>query len=480
MPGPHLYVPPRDTYWADGTGHYNVLGCIYNARDHQRKYGLAIDPALGDWSPQIAAAVEEYRDKGVLGVGVTSYRSFAEGIARHFNETGDPKSLEAVKRLSPGGEPGRVALDTMPVGDARPAAEALTNALATEACGLGPHPLTVTLARSVVGHMDQWSAPGPRHYGMACKPFMAGLGLHALCSFHAIYAGSHDPILADIADRIPVSINRMLDWLWETCWIPDVKAIRYQDQDTTTTPNLQPITKLKVTSAVDNRTFTGPDSLSTVDDFYQWAAIGFTSGVMSQPPDLFMCVAYEGATRKFTITPNYAPRTTVAVGDEFTLSSTSLDSSDPAGNGPAPDLNHLVAPAYAWARLVEIKAHGDTPRARLLRERFVAMFSGGLTAFAPPWAMKHWNISLYWVGEGIDAHDRADQMVAKSTSAVEPTTTVPPITPPVVNPSMPPPSPVDPIPSLPRRFFVKVNTPGMIQVDVDVDGKVSTTKLHKK
>lgn len=430
-PSPHAYAGPGEP-WLAGNEHYDVLDCCYHAEDAIKAFGL---PPV-DWSQPKATALDRYRDRSVLKGGVPAYESFSNGLARHYLETKDPKSLEAVRRLATTETLERLASEYRHLGSTREAALILLNCLSWTKCGLGVHPAELIAASLVIGHMERWAeGPSKRPYGFFVKPFMAAISCRAAIDWMNFHAAETNAAVKALIARIPAAINGTLDYLWTKCWHPQGTftingdpwpggAITYQDVDSSD-PRLSPITGLVTGAVIDRISFRGPDSLSKVDNFYQFCRVTWDTGPLANN-DSYLITDYHGPARLFVLSTNYSPQTSPRPGDIFRIRSF-------AGDGdtriPAPDLNQLVAPAFAWAEMHERNTVGNTPRADELRNRYEAMFAGGTMAIAPPTGQKQWNQSLWWGLDGLQCRaESAAKVEAPSTSEPEP----PPVKPPVV------------------------------------------------
>ncbi len=399
-------------YWLDGTEHYDPILCFFNARDYCKRKGLP----EADWSAAIAAAIVRYRDRAVIANrGVAGWHAYASGCARHYLETKSRESLAAVKILNPKLSPAEMADGLQSQHVSREVAFMLMDAIEAERVGMGDQPRADTLVKLALGHLDQWSRPpATRPWATWVKPFMVALSCRSLIAYWHRYRdakGERGKIVA----AIPGAVKRSLDWLWENAWYPPGKAVAIDggtwDKGAFTYMDLDgkggaipEITGQAVRSATSNRVFRGPDSLSSVDDHYKHAGIEFTTG-RNDNNDRYLVVGYKGSTRTFTLSATYYPSAAPRRGDLFTLHSGIDREGRP---GATPDLNHLIAPAYAWAYWHERAVHKDAAAATPWRARHDAIFDGGTMSWTPPTAQKQWNQALLWSTLGLDWRERGD------------------------------------------------------------------------
>ncbi len=398
-------------YWLDGTEHYDPILCFYNARDYCKRKGL---PAA-DWSAAIAAAIVRYRDRAVIANGgVAGWHAYSSGCARHYLETRSRESLAAVGILNP-----KVSFASLTDGwkghhVSREVAFMLMDAIEAERVGMGDQPRVDLLATRALGHLDEWSRPPEtRLWATFVKPFMVALSCRSLIAYWHRYRDAKGDRGAIVA-AIPGAVKRALDWLWENAWYPPVKAAAMGDgtwdKGTFTYMDLDgggaipEITGQAIRSVTSNCVFRGPDSLSPVDGYYKHAGIEFTTGV-NDNNDRYSVIDYTGSTRTFTLSAAYHPTAAPRAGDLFTLHS-GIDRD--GGPGPTPDLNHMIAPAYAWAYWHEKAVNKDARAAAPWRARHDAIFNGGSMSWGPPTAQKQWNQALLWSTLGLDWRDRGD------------------------------------------------------------------------
>ena len=244
------------------------------------------------------------------------WHAYASGCARHYLETRSRESLAAVGILNPKGPPFNLADGWQGQHVSREIAFMLMDAIEAERVGMGDPPLADTLAKLALGHLDQWSRPPEtRHWATWVKPFMVALSCRSLIAYWHRYRDAKGD-RGEIVAAVPGAVKRALDWLWENAWYPPGKGPRatapgtratftYMDLDGKggATPE---ITGQAVRSATSNRVFRGPDSLSTVDDYYKHAGIEFTTGD-NDNDDRYMVVGYKGSTRTFTLERDLLP-----------------------------------------------------------------------------------------------------------------------------------------------------------------------------
>lgn len=405
-----------ESYWSDGSEHYDIQRCIRNAEYLSALYG--VEPS--DWSEEEAAAIVRYRDREVIGIGgVAAYHVFSTGIADHYVETADTADITALDILlhpvgTPDGSGGYIAWNVPAqqrggenMGGCRPIALRLTAALDRLRCGLPEHVLMDADARNALNHVAQWVAGRSVYRGVWCKPWMAGLTFRALIRYWETFRNAdNDSARAAIVAEIPAAIEDGMEYVWTACWHPvgtpvdlgggdmwEHGALRYTDVAMADS-DFAAITGL-LTGVVDSGSvFRGPASLSTQDDFYRHSGVQFST----HPGDTFGIVAYEGATRKFTINQDYTPGGGIVSGSTFTI--TPLEIND-AGTGPAPDLNHMASPALAWLAWYRTVVSPDAGLAAQHLARHDAMFNGCLQCYRPTYSQKVANQSLLWMREAM-------------------------------------------------------------------------------
>lgn len=448
------------TTYLDQWDHYDATLCLLNARDLAASpHGLTPAPApASTWTPAIEAAFARYGPGHVIPRGGAAWHhAYATGAARLYEETRSRDALAVVRALNPTVPPDALADGWRGADLSREVAFMLLDCLAADRAGLGENARVDTLAALALGHLEQWSRPtATRCWATMIKPFMVGLTCLALIRYHESYPPDRGglwsaPRVANLA-AIPDAIARCLDHLWATCWMPTHPdwphgAFTYMDLALVDRP---PLTDLCVVEVLDDRTFRGPDTLDARDDYYDHVGVAFDQ----VPGDKFRCVGYAGATRTFTLSSGYHPPLAGRPDDDpprpsFARTCFDLHSLiDPDGGpGPTPDLNHLIAPAYAWvyARTGEAK----------WRERYDAAFDGGTMAHGPPTAHKQWNQALLWGGDGLEW--RAEGARKEDGAAS------PPVDPPV--------DPPTPQPPRTRKFKVTMRPEVPMTVEVPVDGR---------
>ncbi len=426
-----------DGFWLNGSEHYDPTRCFQNVRDYMVKNGLT--PT--DWSAPIAASLVRFRDRYVLTYGtVQLYHAYSTGIAYHYLETGNLDSRDAVVFLDP------IFMSTAvfaryfkTMGGSRETAFAMIDSLESECLGRSHAELTDILAYYALGHIDQWMRPaGQRYWSVYVRPFMVALTCEALISYWTRYR--HNPstdtvtinasiittqaqLIADIPGRIKTAI----DWIWEHCWYPAGMAVNV-DQSTspwihgsfaytdvpTSTGRTTPISTVVSDASPTTTSFKGATSLSTQDDYYKYAYIKWTSGTLAG--SFFRIDRYAGATRTFTLDPDYGLLPSApANGDTFDImEDTGLGHSNTGDTGAAPDVNHLIAPAFAWYYWYTVNVAGT--RENAYRQRFDDIFSGGTMCHSTPTAQKQFNQATRWLFTGFDWRERGDAEWPAATS----------------------------------------------------------------
>lgn len=416
--GTNPYVAGTGTA-PNASEHYDVLLCMIQARDYCVNAGLPTT----DWTVEIAAAVVRWRDRYVNASGaVPGYHINATGMARHYYETGEAADLAGVAITT-------LSYDTFTdakfrdqyrhMGVVRETAFLLLAAIDREWAGMGEYAITDAIAAKCLEHIDQWLAPAGTFHGIWCKPWMAGLTMRSLIAYWDRYLDATETVRAATVAAIPAKIKLFLAHAWDNFWYPagtsvdmggvngfwDHGAIGYNYPDATDS-SLQNITGLTVQTSSDNWHLTGPSSLSTVNDYYKYCAVDAFG-------DTWQITAYDGATRGITLSTYYGTPPLWAPGDPFVIGVSSVESG--ALPWPSPALNHMVAPAYAWAYWHTKVVLADTAGSIGYRVKHDAMFDGGAQSWAVANTQKEWNQSLLWTAFGLDWRSRGDSEWATAT-----------------------------------------------------------------
>ncbi len=198
-----------------GANFYDRVRLFYALADytHDAKWSTAAD--------QLAVA---YRDRYVVpNQGkIQPWYLAPDGLAEHFRRTGDVKSKEAVLMLGQA----MWASDSNPLAwsvsteRSREVAHSLRARLRAEELGDEPRERTKQLVEQALGHIDQWCSDKPNQ---VVPTFMTGLTMESLIQWHA---KTKDP-------RVLPAVRRMTDWIWQHNWLPEVKAFKYYNLDTT-------------------------------------------------------------------------------------------------------------------------------------------------------------------------------------------------------------------------------------------------------
>jgi hypothetical protein len=198
-----------------GANFYDRVRLFYRLADHTKdeKWAKAAD--------RLAVA---YRDRYVLPNkgNVQPWYLAPDGLCEHFRRTGDVKSKEAALLLGQA----MWASDANPlewsIGTerSREVAHSLRALMRAEELGAPPRERMKLLVDQSLGHIDQWCGDKPNQ---VVPSFMAGLTMESLIQWHA---KSKDP-------RVLPAVRKMTDWLWEHNWVPEIKAFKYYNIDTT-------------------------------------------------------------------------------------------------------------------------------------------------------------------------------------------------------------------------------------------------------
>ena len=197
-----------------------LLGATYY--DAQRVF-YQIGDYTGDrrWSTYAERAMAVYRDRYVLPNkgAIPGYWIFPHGLAMHYRRTQDPKSREAVVRLS---LHAAFAADSTPEGYTRDVATSRETAyclmclLEAESLGERTRSRRDLLADQALGHVDQWFISRTAPY---IQPFMVGLTAEGLIAYHAATGDR----------RVPRAIRAATDGLWKL-WSPARGSFPYVDR----------------------------------------------------------------------------------------------------------------------------------------------------------------------------------------------------------------------------------------------------------
>lgn len=396
---------------AEYAEHWDPMHSIMSARD----YCVRTDLPPTDWSVELSAEVTRYRDRYVIPAGgnFSWVHRYTPGLAGHYRETGDPLSAQAIDLMLPLAgsnilnllQPARHEIVSGPIDICRPAAWQLIAMLDREWCGLGPHPLTDSTAKVILGHCDIWTGVTPR-FGVWNKPFMTGLSLRALIAYWDRYKDATEPTRAALVARIPGTILAVLEYLWTTSVRPDGDAnwphtaVKYQYPASVDVPRLTGLTVQSVINPVS--TFTGPASLSTVDDFYKFCSV-VVDGDNASTNDIV--TSYVGATRQFTVWTGMGNHN-YAAGATFYISSRVQEPTN--GDYAAGVVNPQVSPAYAWAYWYCERVLGDHAAAVVHRDRHDRLFDGQASSWNDLSEIKQWNQVWQWGAQWDDWRDRGD------------------------------------------------------------------------
>ncbi len=427
-----------------GSEHYDAPRCFMNVRD----YAVANNLAVTDWSPQIAASLVRYRDRYVQTFGtVPFYEAFATGLARHYAETGDLDSRDAALFIDPANFLTTTALARYykAFDASRETAFAILNSLEAEQLGRDHVELSDVLVSYSLSHLDQWTRPaGSRYFISYVRPFMVALTCEALITYWTRFR--HNPSTSTVTIKtgvtttqaalvaaIPAKIKTAIDWIWANCWYPDGMSVTIDQTDYAWTHGSFAYTDIdtfngsmdEIFTSVSDATptvssFQGAAGLSLQDDFYRFAYLKFTSGALNNT--YARVGGYVGSTRTFTLDDDYGVLMTApANGDTFQIQA-SLDMANPpyfggshsGGTGSAPDLNHLIAPAFAWYYWYTVNV--ASARDNTYRQRHEDIFNGGAMCWSTPTAQKQYNQAVRWGLTGLAWRARGDSEYPTATT----------------------------------------------------------------
>lgn len=420
--GAHPYLPGAGTYM-EGAEHYDPIVCMYHAQDYFVQHGLS--PA--DWSVQIAAGIDRYRDYIIASnTPPQLHHVNTTGVCRHWYEAADPLDITGLDLIFAGtGDAANFLNTNRHMGVARETSYKLMGSVDREWAARGEHPLLDATAECCLGYIDQWTASPGTYWGIWCKPWMAGLVMRSLIAYWDRYRGTADANRAALVAQVPGRIKACCDYIWASCWYPagtpanfggssngwDKGALKYVDKPITD-PSIATITGLTIQTVTDSKTFTGPASLSAVDGYYKYAAFGFADPATFG--DGAAIHGYDGATRTFHLDPLYGPQT-LTPGTAFEIKSPGTESD--MGPTPEPALNHMASPGFAWSYWHEKVVLGNPAGAIRFRVRHDALFDGASQSWGgDATSQKSYNQSLLWVTKGLEWRDRGDSEWADATS----------------------------------------------------------------
>ena len=321
-------------------------------------------------------------------------------MARHYEETGDPLDLAAIDGILPANHG---QLDETWIGYheratmTRETSYRLLGGLDRIRLGMTPNQYTDVNAKLLLGHIAQWVVPAAQRYGKVIRPFMAGLNMKSLIAYWDWYRTETDPARAAIVAAIPPAVESLCDFIWDVGWWPSgsIKYIAPAGTD----PSLADITGLTVEAVEGEFVFTGPASLSAVDDYYKYLSV---VPAVSQGDVEPYVIGYDGAARRFTVRV-MGGNFTFTPGMEFLLRPVGQDvaGGGVASDEPSPVLNPLVAPAYAWTYWYRKVVLGDAAGAARHRLRHDAMFDGQTMAWTSVFSQKEWNQAMLWSTDGL-------------------------------------------------------------------------------
>lgn len=433
--GTNPYVA-GEGYWLDGDDHYDTPLGYPKVQDYAVARGLTYT----DYSVEIAAALLRFRDRAIRGIdrnftdqGVNNYHKFAGGIARHYAETAgsEPADLEALDLLLPptlysdAFTRTRLMEDYTKCSVQRECALLLWAACERYAVGLGEHLVTDDAAGlCLLVLAEQVDTSAARRFGVMMKPWMAALSALGLIRYREVFAASADATKVANRAAIPDSLAALGDYIWTYCWFPPgptttddpwgLGALKYIDI-AIADPSVAPITGLVIQAVGEpaGRVFTGPASLSTLDDRYRGC-----HAIFDHIAETYLILDYDGATRQFTLGSTHYPSgvDVLAPGDTFRIES-SFHPGDPTERPiAAEDLNLMVFPLFAWLyRYYTIEAP-DATLAATARERAHAFFDGAYQAHYPANTQKTWNQAALWTTDGLAYLAEADEYEAAPTT----------------------------------------------------------------
>ena len=202
--------------------------------------GYHNDMQRAHWKRCSALAEEPYRDSLIasLGGNVREPNQFAYGMEMNYLRTGDSTNLTGLNNLvhAPGWNlffSGSILAQSV-----RLSAYMLDNQLANEIAGQTRDSAIVLRAVDVMlGYLDQsynlnFSNPNQQAYDV--HPFLVGTALEALINYYQLDVAEGNTPDA----RIPLEIQKTLDWLEATEYIPQTHTFAYNAYDLPQNPGL--------------------------------------------------------------------------------------------------------------------------------------------------------------------------------------------------------------------------------------------------
>jgi hypothetical protein len=206
--------------WCDPNDPYHDKYVFNVSGEFQAWYydGGAIYHEIADYfnEPQWRACADnmlkQYRDY-INGPNPDRWKLFADGLLRHYEYTGDPSYLAAIRRMESLATTGQVSDDWI-----REISFSLEFLTVISKVDKKKHPALEGLANNLLGILDQlYVSKNARIH----QTFMDGLALRALIRYYefTVADGKAD-------ERIPVMIKTGLDWLWEH-WNIEKRMLMY-------------------------------------------------------------------------------------------------------------------------------------------------------------------------------------------------------------------------------------------------------------
>lgn len=400
--------------------HYDPLACFWNAEDLCKH----LDHIPDDWSVQKDNA--RYMWYGfITGMASIGFNTLGHvyhhthGLALDYLLDGNVTSRNLLQGICP--DPWPTHSSVQQYWDSwgwnywgRETAFRLMGNLDVYNCGLPAHSMLHEEAKLCLFHNEGYLNPDER-YGRYTRPWMQGLAFRSLIYYWFTFRNSVDPAIIAILDQIPPICKAMINWSMSpgNGWYPagtpvsiafeggtwDHGAFAYQ-WPAGNSPGYQNIIGLTIVSEeTPSRVFTGPASLSSVDNYYRHLLIKTPGGGQAWVKD------YEGATRKFTALGgiNTTPGGTF---DITTLGDDGVGGYAPSGAMPVG--NTIVSPTAAFCYWHEKHILGNSAGAAIYRDYHQQIFDGGKMAWGNTFSQKEYNEGMIWGPLGIGYRDAGD------------------------------------------------------------------------
>lgn len=370
---------------ANDTGAAPITGAQYNAVYYDGiRVWHQIYAYTGDshWLNALTYARKFYRDFYVVanGGGVNGFTTFTKGLRYDWERLGDATSKAAILSIGTNGAftHAGIAAGSLNTWDrSRENAYALNCFM--DMVGVGDSSRTTDLTRYfgyALGHIDLWVNETAGYL----QPFMAGLTMRSLIQYY-------EEIDADA--RIPVAIKAMVDYLWTHTW-------------------LAPLIVGDPTALFARETLYTDATLLTAILTLPDGTAGIPGTVETLGTNGAVQMAYGGGSHGWLVPQRsampltYSYDSTAAIGSR--VPADTAQPQDGWNKQGAPDLNLLVAHAFAWYYKYSL----DTT----YRDRGDLLFAGGVAgAYLPGNGYKTFNQNYIYSFNYVEWREAADVLL---------------------------------------------------------------------